>query len=192
MSLDALQGELELLLAAWGYELVLMRYNSQARGGYLRLLIDKPGGIAVADCETVSKQVGAYLDVVDPIPQRYMLEVSSPGLNRPLTKEEHLLASVGQRVALRLTALSGGSRRLQGVLRGVGEDALQVEVDGRILPVAREKIREATLLYDWDQQRPSLTPSRRAPGNRPKGRESDAENRNAAGETPRPQGSEGG
>jgi ribosome maturation factor RimP len=143
---------MERLLSAWGYELVLMRYMGQPRSGHLRLLIDKPGGITISDCEMVSKQVGAYLDVVDPIPQRYTLEVSSPGLNRPLTKDGDLEASLGKRVSLRLTALSGGSRRMQGVLKGIGKETLQMEIDGRILEVAREKILEATLMYDWQEE----------------------------------------
>lgn len=164
-SLGALQGELERLLAAWGYELVLLRYLGRVRSGHLELLIDKPGGVTLADCEGVSRQISAYLDVVDPIPSGYTLEVSSPGVNRPLTKDEHLEANLGQRVALRLSTKEGGSRRMEGILKRVGKEDLEMEVKGHYLSIPREKIQESRLKYDWDQaQHASRKPE--APGAR--------------------------
>lgn len=150
INLGALQGELDRLLTALGYELVRLRYLSHTRRGHLELLIDKPGGVTLADCEGVSRQVGPYLDVLNAVPQRYTLEVSSPGVNRPLTKEEDLQANLGRTVALRLAKQQGGSRRLKGILKGVAKDALEMEVKGRCVSIPRESIQESTLVYDWD------------------------------------------
>jgi len=181
-SLASVKGELEQLLTNLGYELILMRYFGRARRGHLEVLIDKPGGVNIADCETVSQQVSAYLDVLDPIPHTYTLEVSSPGVNRPLTKDAHLEANVGQRVILRLNPGDDGrSRRIEGILKGVGREALEMEIRGQLQSIPRETIRESRLVYDWDREpeRRKQTNGSRQPaegkadaGNEPGGKDS--------------------
>lgn len=146
--LDEVERELTELLAVWGFELVALRYSRYGRGGRLSLVIDKPGGVTVGDCQLVSERVGDYLDVVDPIPHKYMLEVTSPGVDRLLTKDQHFMDHLGQQVCLSLTETVRGSRRVLGTLKGLTAAEVYVEVVGSVLAVPREYIREARLVYD--------------------------------------------
>src|SRR5262245_757681 len=83
-------------IARAGYELVDVEYRREPGGWTLRLLIDKDGGVTLGDCERVSREFGIILEVEDPIPNRFNLEVSSPGLNRPLKKENDFVAATGR------------------------------------------------------------------------------------------------
>jgi len=135
---DRLIAMLEPKVAELGYELVELEHSS----GLVRLYIDflpaKQAGITVDDCERVSKQVSAVLDAEDPIPGHYTLEVSSPGLERPLRTPQHFAAVVGQRAKLELSAPLPGTtparKRFAGTVLAVepGGDgeAVVLEVDG--------------------------------------------------------------
>lgn len=116
----AQRADLEALFAptleAMGYELVGVEYQGGGRGGLLRLFIDSEQGITLEDCERVSHQVSGLLDVEDPIPGQYRLEVSSPGLDRPLFRLEHYARFIGQSVRLRLREPRGGRRKFEGVI----------------------------------------------------------------------------
>lgn len=115
----------------WGVE-----YVAQGRNSLLRVYIDKAEGIAVEDCEKVSRQVSAVLDVEDPIRSEYTLEVSSPGMDRPLFQLQQFEQSVGEEVTLRLRIAFEGRRRFKGLLKGVedGEVILEVDNEEYILP----------------------------------------------------------
>ncbi|MCP4789754.1 MAG: ribosome maturation factor RimP [Gammaproteobacteria bacterium] len=117
----------------WGLE-----YLSQGRFSTLRVYIDHADGIDVDMCAEVSRQVGAILDVEDPITGEYNLEVSSPGLDRPLFTLEQYLANAGQTISLRLRMAFEGQRKFTGLLRGVeGEDVvLQVDNEEFLLPLS--------------------------------------------------------
>lgn len=125
--------DLEEMLApvvqAQGCELWGLEFSVQGRRGLLRLYIDSPVGVTLEDCERVSRQVSAVMDVEDPIASAYTLEVSSPGMDRPLYTREQFLRYVGQRVAVRLRAPYEGRRRFQGVLNGLEGDDLVLQVD---------------------------------------------------------------
>jgi ribosome maturation factor RimP len=127
------KGLLELLepaLVDLGYELVDVEVHF-GRRGLLRLFIDKNPTVTLADCEFVSAQIGAFLDVEDPLPGSYVLEVSSPGLNRRLRTAAHFRRFVNEEVKIELLRPREGRRRLKGRIAGVtGEDAVSVEVDG--------------------------------------------------------------
>src|ERR1044071_667568 len=113
---------LEPVVEGLGYELVLLEYVPQRGGGLVRLYIDSLGGITLKDCERVSREVSATLDVEDPIQGNYRLEVSSPGIDRPLVKPEHFERFVGHDVSIRLTApRAGGRRRYSGQLLGYAD-----------------------------------------------------------------------
>ena len=122
--------ELEALLTptvqGLGYNIWGIEYRPRGRGRTtLRLFIDSAAGINVDDCERVSQQVSALLDVEDPIVDPYRLEVSSPGLDRVLFRREQYEASVGEQVHVRLTFPFEGRRHFEGQLAGVeGEDVL--------------------------------------------------------------------
>ena len=96
----------------------------------LRLYIDKPEGVTLADCEFVSKQIGAFLDVEDPLPSSYVLEISSPGFDRRLRTVEHFRRFVDEEVKIELMRPRDGRRRLRGRLKEVHDAAVTVDVDG--------------------------------------------------------------
>ena len=104
--------------AELGYELVDVEYEKMGGSAVLRLLIDKPSGIALEDCQIVSHAVDPILDAADPVPTAYNLEVSSPGLERPLKKEADFRRFVGCMAAVRLHAPMSGQRSFQGILKG--------------------------------------------------------------------------
>jgi ribosome maturation factor RimP len=121
---------LEPTLAAMGYELVDLEARIGGRKGLLRLYIDKPDGVGLDDCERVSHQVSGVLDVEDPIPGEYVLEVSSPGLNRPLKRPEHFERFTGSEAKISMKAPLDGRRRFRGRLEGVEDGYVVVRVDG--------------------------------------------------------------
>lgn len=136
MTREELVGMLEPPVAALGYELVDIEARLGGPGGLLRLFIDKEGGVDLADCERVSRQVGSLLDVEDPIPGRYALEVSSPGLDRRLTRREDFARFAGRLVRVRSRSAVDGRRRFKGRLKGLADDdvVLAVEDDEVRLP----------------------------------------------------------
>lgn len=130
-----------------GYELVGVEYLSGYQGGnLLRIYIDTEKGIDVDDCTAVSRQLSGVLDVEDPLPGQYSLEVSSPGLDRPLFDVEDYQRFVGRKVNIRLDASIGGRRKYKGLLLGVEDDQILVEVDGEVYPLFMEQIQEAHLV----------------------------------------------
>jgi ribosome maturation factor RimP len=135
---DELQAVIEPAVESLGYELVDLEVKVGGRDGLVRVFIDQPDGIGLDDCEAVSRQVSAVLDVEDPIPGHYTLEVSSPGLDRPLTKREHFERFAGEDVRIRLRTPIEGRRNFRGAIRAVHDDSIDVEVDGQshTLPIA--------------------------------------------------------
>ena len=136
---------LEGPVAALGYELVDLDLRIGA-SGLVRLFIDSEDGATLDDCETVSRQVSALLDVEDPIPGSYVLEVSSPGIDRRLRTQRHFRRYVNEEVKIQLARPHDGRRRFRGTLADVDEQAVSVVVDGRQwrLPIA--DIASATLV----------------------------------------------
>jgi ribosome maturation factor RimP len=129
---------LEPTVERLGYELSDLEVELGGRKGVIRLFIDKVGGVGLEDCETVSRQVSAFLDVEDPVPGHYVLEVSSPGLDRKLTKTEHFQRFMGEDVRVKLHFPIHGRRNFRGALRAADEENIEVEVDGQShrLPIA--------------------------------------------------------
>lgn len=109
-----------------GYELLGIEHLSQGRRSLVRIYIDSDQGITLDDCEAVSHQVSGMLDVEDPIRGQYALEISSPGLDRPLFKREHYEQYVGNRVRIRMALPIEGRRKFAGILAGVREDKVIV------------------------------------------------------------------
>ena len=120
---------LEPTLSALGYELLGVEYLAQGKHSRLRLYIDAPAGIGLEDCETVSHQVSGVLDVDDPIKGQYSLEVSSPGLDRPLFRPEHFARFVGQKVKLRLHQPRDGQRNFYGRIALVENEEVYISMD---------------------------------------------------------------
>ncbi|RTZ72545.1 MAG: ribosome maturation factor RimP [Gammaproteobacteria bacterium] len=135
------------VVEAMGYELVGVQYlTGQPGGNVLRVYIDKEGGVQLDDCTAVSHQLSGVLDVEDPIPGNYNLEISSPGLDRPLFEPAHYQRYIGQQVNIRLDPSIGGRRKYKGTLLGIEGRTIQVEVDGEVYSLDLDDIRDARLV----------------------------------------------
>ena len=128
-----------------GYELVCVELL-QRRNAVLRLYVDAPAGVGVKDCETVSRYVSGVLDVNDPLVSNYVLEVSSPGADRPLVTEAHFLRFRGQQARVQLRRPLDGSKNFRGTIVDVADGDLLLEVDGAIVALALPTIRRARLV----------------------------------------------
>ncbi len=141
---------LEPTLQGMGYELVELECRTNPKNGLVRLYIDKPGGIGLDDCEQVSHQVSGVLDVEDPMPGEYNLEVSSPGLDRPLRTPEHFLGAIGSKVKLELASPLADRRwRFTGTLRAVDDGRLTVEVDGEAVSMEIAALKRARIVPEF-------------------------------------------
>lgn len=134
---------------ALGYELVAVEMSG-GDTSILRIYIDAPAGITVDDCAKASRQFSAILDVEDPISSRYTLEVSSPGMDRPLAKPEHFKGVVGEEVKIRMATLINGRRRFTGELVEANDDFAVVEVDGEQTELPYVEMDRARLVPDYD------------------------------------------
>ncbi|MGH8256781.1 MAG: ribosome maturation factor RimP [Steroidobacteraceae bacterium] len=135
----------EPLLGQLGYELVDLEYAPGRTHAVLRVFIDKPQGVGLDDCEQVSHELSALLDVEDPVPTAYTLEVSSPGLDRVLRTRAHFQRFVGARVWVELRAARDGRRRYTGRLESLDAEGVELVVDGAIVRVPFEEISRARL-----------------------------------------------
>jgi ribosome maturation factor RimP len=146
MTRDELANLLEPTVERLGYELVDLEVRLGGKGGLVRLYIDKPDGIDLDDCEKVSLAVSALLDVEDPVPGNYNLEVSSPGLDRKLTKVEHFQRFEGETVKVQLRFPIEGRRRFRGTLVSSNDENIVVEVDGESFSLPLKTIDTARLV----------------------------------------------
>ncbi len=136
---------LETEVRTLGYELVDLDLHL-GRDGLLRLYIDSEDGITLDDCERVSHQVSGLLDVEDPIPGHYTLEVSSPGINRPLRTPAHFRRFAGERAKIELARpRPDGRRRFTGLLGAVGDEEFELELDGETVRLRFEDLASARL-----------------------------------------------
>lgn len=142
-------------LARSGIELV----DVEHRGATLRVFVDRPGGIDLDTISAASQLVSALLDEDDPIPGRYVLEVSSPGVERPLRTPAHFQRAVGSRIAVRTHPFVEGERRIEGVLTAADDEGIVVE--GRALSYA--EIERARTVFVWGPApKPGRTPGKKA------------------------------
>ena len=146
MTKDELTALIEPAVENLGYELSDVEMNIGGRDGLIRLYIDRPQGIDLDDCSAVSRQVSAILDVEEPLPGEYVLEVSSPGLDRKLTKPAHFQRFMGEDVRVKLRFPLEGRRNYRGALKAADEDKIEVEVDGESHSLAIATIESARLV----------------------------------------------
>lgn len=133
-----------------GYEFVGLEYLPSGKHSVLRIYIDHENGISVDDCERVSHQVSGVLEVEDPIRGQYTLEVSSPGLDRPLFTREHYERFLGQRATVRTDVPLDGRRKFTGVLKTVDDDVLTMDIDGEMVAIGLAQIAKAKLAPLFD------------------------------------------
>ena len=133
-----------------GFELVDVEYVKEAGTWYLRAYIDKPGGFTVDDCEMVSRKLGDWLDKEDFIDESYILEVSSPGLGRPLKKEKDFKRSLGEQVEIRLYKAVDRQKEFVGALKAYDENTVTIEYeDGVESTFERKDIALIRLAFDF-------------------------------------------
>ena len=148
--LEQLQAMLAPVVEALGYQCWGVEFISQGKHSLLRIYIDSADGILVEDCEKVSRQISGVLDVEDPIASEYTLEVSSPGMDRPLFTLEQFAAHAGEQVKIKLRSPFDGRRNFQGILRGTEEQDVVVLVDDHeyLLPI--DSVDKANIIPRFD------------------------------------------
>jgi ribosome maturation factor RimP len=149
-------------IAGAGLELVELDFNREAEGWVLRVYIDRPWqdgqpydpsvGISFEECERVSRDLSAALDVADAITHAYRLEVSSPGIERPLRRARDFQRFAGEKAKVRTVDTVDGRRNFSGTIRGANGDAVEVECDGRTYQIPLDVIARAHLVPDWEAE----------------------------------------
>jgi ribosome maturation factor RimP len=140
---------IEPILQSQGFELVDLEYQRESRGWVLRIYLDRERGITLDDCAGVSHEVGAVLEVKDVIPNAYVLEVSSPGLTRPLKKPEDFNRFQNRLVKIKLYKPLDGRRNFKGMLLGLEGETVRVEVDQQLFEIPLQSIAKANLEIDF-------------------------------------------
>jgi ribosome maturation factor RimP len=141
------------VVADLGLECLGVEYSPSHGNGLVRVYIEAPDrAVNVDDCEAVSRQVSATLDVHDPIQGRYTLEVSSPGIDRPLYTPAHFARFVGSDARLELNLPLNGRRRFQGPIRGVEGKTIALEQDGVVVNIAADNIHKAKLVGELEEK----------------------------------------
>ena len=150
MSTERLNKMLQPLVEELGYEFVGLEHSSNPKNAVLRIYIDSENGIDLDDCSSVSREVAALLDVEDPISGHYTLEVSSPGLDRPLFTPSQFEQFAGELVKVTLFAPEDGRRKFRGRITGVQGEEIQLIVDDVEITLSFGNIAKAKLVPDYD------------------------------------------
>lgn len=122
------------------FELVEVEYKKEGGEWYLRIYIDKEGGITIDDCQAVSEEVSDLLDQADPIENSYIFEVSSPGIDRPLKTERDFEKAMGRLVEVKLFAPQDGKKVIEGDLAGFSEDSVELDQNGKRITLDKKQI----------------------------------------------------
>ncbi len=149
MSVQKLNEILQPLVEDLGYEFVGLVYSSDPKHALLRIYIDQENGVGIEDCERVSRETAALLDVKDPIKSQYNLEVSSPGLDRPLFTLAHFREFAGREAQVSLFAPLDGRRKFSGKILGANDESVRFEQDGSEVALVFDNIAKAKLVPDY-------------------------------------------
>jgi ribosome maturation factor RimP len=142
---------IEPILDEMDVELVDVEYLSERGRRVLRIYVDQEDGITLDDCARVSREIGDLIDVKDVFHHEYVLEVSSPGLNRRLKRERDFSRAVGQKVKIRMVEPLEGRRNFTGYLRDYRDGVLYVDVKSDLVPLLRSQVEKANLVYEFDR-----------------------------------------
>ena len=137
------------IVEKYGFELVDVEYVKEGGNFYLRAYVDKPGGITVEDCETVSREFSDKLDEADFIDEAYIMEVSSPGLGRPLKKEKDFKRSMGEEVEIRTYRPINREKEFYGVLTAYDENSVTIDCEGEEKIFQKADIALIRLAFDF-------------------------------------------
>ena len=148
MKIDALVNEIYEMVnpiaEELNYDIYHIEYVKENGEFYLRIYIEKDGGITLSDCEALSRRVSDLMDEKDPIKDPYFLEVSSPGLNRTLFTENHYKRFIGREVMVKFTKSVDGKKNIKGILKEVNEDSIVVEAD-QLINIPKDKIKSVNI-----------------------------------------------
>lgn len=147
--LEEVRQVIEPLLQSQGFELVDLEYQRWPQGWVLRIYLDREGGITLDDCAEVSGEIGAVLEVKDVIPNPYVLEVSSPGLTRPLRKPEDFNKFSNRLVKIKLYEPVEGRKNFRGNLLGLEGEKVRLEIEGRVYELPLQGIAKANLEIEF-------------------------------------------
>ena len=131
-----------------GMELVGVEFKTSREGYHIIVYIDKPGGVFLEDCELVSKSLGSALDLHDPVPSSYILEVSSPGLERPLKKKEDFFRFQGETVKIKTLKQIGGSKNFTGILEEARGESIILKTEKEAIEIFYQDISKANLRWE--------------------------------------------
>jgi ribosome maturation factor RimP len=141
---------IEPMLEDMGFELVEVEYLTMHGRWILRLYIDKEGGITIDDCADVSRDLGDIIDVKEIIDHEYVLEVSSPGLNRPLRKEGDFIKAVGNTVKLKMARDLNGQKNFKGILKDYNNRIIYLETEGKLVGLPLDDVEKSNLIFDFN------------------------------------------
>lgn len=132
-----------------GYELYDVQYSKEGKDYFLRIFINKEGGIDLNDCEKVSNEINEILDKADYIKEQYYLEVSSPGIERKLRKDKHLEQNISKNVEIKLFKKdNNGKKEYTGKLKAFNQEEIIIETDKEIA-IERKNIAQIKTIYEW-------------------------------------------
>ena len=122
------------------FELVEVEYKKEGSDWYLRVYLDKEGGITIDDCQSVSEELSDLLDEADPIEQSYIFEVSSPGIDRPIKTDRDYEKNNGKLIEIKLFSPVSGKKAFEGILKGHTADKVEIEADGKAMQIEKSSI----------------------------------------------------
>lgn len=146
---ERIEGEMATTLASFGYELVQIKFGGPSHRPTLTVLMDKPGGVTSGDCQYMAERLSVLLDILDPVPGSYNLVVSSPGVNRPLVKDEDFDRFPGQGAAVTYRNDEGSRVTTRGKLVGIEGAYVVLQQGDETVRIPLEQIEQARLDHDW-------------------------------------------
>ena len=147
---ETVREAIEPTVTALGYSIWDITYSKVGADYHLEITIDNEAGINIEDCEKVHRAIDPILDEADPIETFYYLEVSSPGVERELRTEEHIIRCVGMKVEAKLFVAHDGSKSVIGELKGIVDGKIVVEKDGACIELEKSEISKLTTVYFED------------------------------------------
>ena len=147
--LEEVRQVVEPILRSQGFELVDVEYRREPQGWVLRIYLDREGGVTLDDCAEVSGEIGAVLEIKDLVSNPYVLEVSSPGLTRPLKKPEDFNKFSNRLVKIKLFEPLEGQKNFKGTLLGLVDEKVRLDVEGRVYELPLQRIAKANLEIEF-------------------------------------------
>lgn len=148
-ALETVSHLIEPILDEMGVELVDVEYHHEQGRWVLRIYVDMAGGISVEDCARVSREIEDLIEVKDVFPQSYVLEVSSPGLNRPLKKERDFVRAIGEKIKVKMREPLNGRRNFSGYLRAVKDGRVALDIQNDRVVLSLDGMEKANLIFDF-------------------------------------------